>query len=371
MFPILRKLNKMSQISKFVRLLAVAVVLGYSNFSDAKVIPSTSDPSGIPVRTVRHSRYIPYSVGYAPYYSGSIRTGYLPAAYSYGYGLEGCSSCPQTTYYSSTLMSSGCSPCGSNCSSGCSPCGSNCSSGCSPCGSNCSSGCSGTGCSTGNCSANSSSADSLRPTPEPQNQSRPIEDRLEAIEKQLDIVPQRKHTTYGGGEDGFGSSKLPRPPRPGSLDENDSIKPDGFKPPVRGGDRLDAEPFQQNSRPEGSGKNGSTSRDSFKVNTNDQQKNGQSGPVLGVEEQSGITSSSEEDLIIPPRKPAPAGTVNETRKPTPASVNDRLTSKAISPRERMLISSNAQKTVVSRPRKSTGTSNWAGNPRMTNLAQYR
>ena len=349
MFPILRKLNKMSQISKFVRLLAVAVVLGYSNFSDAKVIPSTSDPSGIPVRTVRHSRYIPYSVGYAPYYSGSIRTGYLPAAYSYGYGLEGCSSCPQTTYYSSTLMSSGCSPCGSNCSSGCS----------------------GTGCSTGNCSANSSSADSLRPTPEPQNQSRPIEDRLEAIEKQLDIVPQRKHTTYGGGEDGFGSSKLPRPPRPGSLDENDSIKPDGFKPPVRGGDRLDAEPFQQNSRPEGSGKNGSTSRDSFKVNTNDQQKNGQSGPVLGVEEQSGITSTSEEDLIIPPRKPAPAGTVNETRKPTPASVNDRLTSKAISPRERMLISSNAQKTVVSRPRKSTGTSNWAGNPRMTNLAQYR
>ena len=78
----------------------------------------------------------------------------------------------------------------------------------------------------------------------------------------------------------------------------------------------------------------------------------------------------DKDLVIPEKKPVPTGdAVEEKSGPQTLRLDSRITSKAVSPRERQTIVVGFQKPVVARTK--SPTTNWAGNPRTTDLAQHR
>lgn len=354
----------MSRLARFAWLLACAVGVGFPSSSGAGVIPWTYDAVFGPVGSMHRSYYAPYYTSN----SGYAGTGYLPAAYSYGYATNGCSSCQQSSYYSQAQSGCGCSPCGSSCGSGCS----------------------GTGCASGNCSANSAPAGGLSPIADPSNQStRGIETRLEAIEKHLNIVPPRDHTgprprTYD--DDRFSPSKTRMPTNDGFDDgstvparngtgtgtrrggtgtviEDENFSRPNIRNPARGTTtNPDNDPFPANSAPRGNTDGTSTGpRETFKANTEKANSEGTdaSKPV-------------DADLVIPEKKPAPTGAaVEETNGPQTLRLDSRITSKAVSPRERQSIAVGFQQPAVARTKASVPASNWAGTPRATDLAQHR
>ncbi len=363
----------MSRLARFALLLACVVGTGFPSTSDAGVIPWAYDALFGPVGSLRRSYSTPYYTGYSGYsgYSGYVGTNYQPAAYSYGYSTNGCSSCQQSSYYSQAQSGCGCSPCGS------------------VYGSSCGSGCSGGGCASGNCTVNSAPAGSLSPIADPSNSSRGIETRLEAIERQLNIVPPREHAgprprTYD--DDRFAPSK-------GRTRTNDTFD-DGSAVPARGGvgaggrrsgagnvlDDTDFskpavrhpahgtstdpenDPFDKNSAPRSKTDGTSTGpRETFKANTEKINSEGTDGP-----------KPADPDLEIPPKKPAPTGAaVEESNGPQTLRLDSRITSKAVSPRERQTIATGFQKPVIARTKTKSSPSNWAGNPRATDLAQHR
>jgi len=353
----------MSRLTRIAMLLACAVGIGFPASSDAGVIPWAYDASFGPVGSMRRPYYSPYYTGNV----GSVGANYLPAAYSYGYATNGCSSCQQSSYY--TQAQSGC--------------------GCSPCGSSCGYGCSSGGCASGNCTVNSAPAGSLSPIADPSNYSSGIESRLEAIEKHLKIVPPREHTgtrprTYD--EDRFGPSKTrtrandglddgsavparegvgtgTRRSGTGNVIEDESFSRPSIRNPARGTTTdPDNEPFPANSAPRSNTDGTSTGpRETFKVNTEKAHAEATDGP-----------KSTDADLVIPEKKPAPTGAaVEETNGPQTLRLDSRITSKAVSPRERQAIAVGFQKPVVARTKTPARASNWAGNSRATDLAQHR
>lgn len=254
----------------------------------------------------------PQNMGYTSYYTGSSSysgtpyvTGYAPGAgcgcqqsyYSYGYGSSAC----------------GCSPCAGSCGYGCAS--GNCSTG----------NCAGGNCATGNCSTtvNSSASGAMTPTPDPLNSSRNIENRLDVIEKTLNIAPP-KNRTY---EDNFGPGRnrngvettIPNRAR-GTSNEDD------FKSPIQGRQREtdDNEPFRENPP-------ANSSRDAFKANTG-----------------STLDAPGTSDTVIPAKKPAPGPAIDDAddKKNQTLRLDTQVTSRAVSPRERQPISVGFAKSAV-------------------------
>ena len=363
----------MLRLAKFVAVLACIVGTNCPSVSEAGVIPWAYDAVFGPVGSIqRSSYYTPYYAGYSGYTGAS----YLPASYSNGYASNGCSSCQQSSYYASTYGSCGCSPCGSACSSGC-------ASG---------------NCASGNCTANSIPTDGLRPVADPNNnsrgtESRGVESRLEAIERHLNIVPPRDHTgtrsrTY---DDEFNATPRPRT-RTDGLGSGNSIparenfgtgtrRPAGsgtdaegystpsVRTPAHGTntDSVDDGAFRANpparTAPDGAS---SGTRDTFKVNTE------KSGSEKSDSAASDSSNAADADLVIPAKKPAATGTAIEgTNRPQTLPLDSRVTSKAVSPRERQAIAVGFQKPVIARAKTPAPAKNWTGNTKSTDLAQHR
>ena len=365
----------MLRLAKCAFVLACAIGTSCPSSSEAGVIPWAYDAVFGPVGSLRGSNYTPYYAGYSGYTGAS----YLPAAYSYGYATNGCSSCQQSSYYASAYGSCGCSPCGSNCSSG---------------------GCASGNCASGNCTANSVPTDGLSPVADPNNHSRGtnssgIESRLEAIEKHLNILPPRDRTrTYDPDDkftprtrtqpnDGLGSGNS-IPAReghgagvrraPGTVVDDEGYSRPSVRNPARGtiGESAGDGVFEANP-PARSGTDGASSGafESRKVNTE--------------QPDTDKKDAADADLVIPAKKPAATGAAIEgTNRPQTLPLDSRITSRAVSPRERQVIAVGFQKSVVAStkpvvPVKAPVLSktpapakNWAGNTKKsTDLAQHR
>lgn len=353
----------MSRLARIALLVACSVGVEIPSSSEAGVIPWAYDAVFGPVGSMQRSYYAPYYTGY----SGYVGTNYQPAAYSYGYATNGCSSCQQSSYYSANQSGCGCSPCSSNCGYGCS----------------------GGGCASGNCTVNSAPAGSLSPVADPSNYSRGIETRLEVIEKQLNIVPPRENTgtrprTYD--EDRFSPSRtrtrtndefedgnaIPardgagtgtRRSGTGTVIEDENFSRPSIRNPARGTTtEPDNEPFPANSAPRSNTDGTSTGpRETFKANTEKVNTEGTKGP-----------KPADADLVIPEKKPVPTGTaVEENNGPQTLRLDSRITSKAVSPRDRQTIVVDAPKSVIARTKVPTRAANWAGNSLANDLAQHR
>ncbi len=363
----------MLRLAKFAAVLACVVGTSGPSVSEAGVIPWAYDSVFGPVGSMQRSYYTPYYAGYSGYTGAS----YQPAAYSSGYATNGCSSCQQSSYYASTYGSCGCSPCGSTCSSG---------------------------CASGNCTANSVPTGGLSPVADPNNysrgtESRGVESRLEAIERQLNIVPPRDHTgtrsrTY---DDEFNATPRPRTRTNDGLGSGSSIparEPYGTGTRRPAGSGIDAEGYSTPSvrtpahgtntdavddgtfranPPARTGPDGASSgtRDTFKVNT-DKINTDQSGSEKSDSAASDSSNAGDADLVIPAKKPAATGTAIEgTNRPQTLPLDSRITSKAVSPRERQVIAVGFQKPVIARAKTPAPAKNWAGNTKSTDLAQHR
>lgn len=369
----------MLRLAKFAFVLASVLGSSCPSASEAGVIPWAYDAIFGPVGSLRGSNYTPYYAGYSGYTGAS----YQPAAYSYGYATNGCSSCQQSSYYASTYNGCGCSPCGSACSSG---------------------GCASGNCASGNCTANSIPTDGLTPVADPNNYGRGtssngIESRLEAIEKQLNIVPPRERTrtydpddkftprtrTRTNEDTGSGSSIPAREGHgtgvrrtPGTVVDDEGYSRPSVRNPARGtaSESADDGPFEVNP-PARSGADGASSGafESRKVNTEktDTEKS-----------EADKKDAADADLVIPAKRPAATGSAIEgTNRPQTLPLDSRVTSRAVSPRERQVIAVGFQKSVVAStkpvaPAKAPALSktaapakNWAGNTKSTDLAQHR
>ena len=107
----------MSRLARIAMLMACGVGVSAPTLSHAGVIPWAYNSISGPVGSMQQSGYVPYYSGYTPYYSGNVGASganYLPAAYSYGYATNGCSSCQQSSYHAQGQDGCGCSPCGSS-----------------------------------------------------------------------------------------------------------------------------------------------------------------------------------------------------------------------------------------------------------------
>mgnify|MGYP003337095851 FL=1 len=243
-----------------------------------------------------------YGAGYTPYYTSY--SGYYGTPYSTSYAPGiGCSSCQ------SYVADCGCSPCAGGCSSGC-------ASG---------------NCSSGNCSTTTNLAPggTLTPRPDPYNGSRSVEQRLEAIERELRIVPPRnnRERTYNSDPDGFSPSTRPR--GTGIDTTVPSRRPaDTFESPVPGTTPpTDNTPFEENQPAE--------RRNSLR-------------PPLGDAESTG--AHTDAGAPIPSKEPA-----QDKKKPAAGEPKDndqtlrldsRITSRAVSPRERLASSTAIEKPAV-------------------------
>lgn len=364
----------MPHLTRFALLLACALGMGSPSSSEAGVIPWTYNAIFGPPGSLHGTYYTPYYSGGYGYTGG----GYLPASYSAGYGAGNCSSC-QSSYYSASFGPCGCSPCGAVCSG-------NCSTG------NCASG----NCSSGNCTVNSAPNGSLTPTADPYNSSRSIESRLEAIEKQLNIVPPRepspRPSTYESDSfrsrtrprandlpaDGLGEA-APIPARDtngtgtrrgttGTVIEDEPFSTPDVRTPARGGTSgTDDGMFHRNAAPRGNTEGTSNeSRETFKANT--EKANADKSTTEGA----GDLKSADPDLVIPEKKPVPTGSaVDDSNGPQTLRLDSRITTKAVSPRERQSISVDLPKPAVVRTKPIVPSTHWAGNPRAIDLAQHR
>jgi hypothetical protein len=309
----------MSRLFRLSLVLASTASLGLSSPVQAGVIPWAYDALFGPVGSMQaRAGYAPYYTGYSGNYGGGYVTGYAPYSVGYGYVSSGC----------------GCSPCGGSCGSSCAS--GNCASG------NCASG----NCSSGNCASGASSrttnappAGGLGPIPDPANNARSIESRLEVIEKALNIpVPRNSPMPKTYGDDGFnprmgngtdtdpnagGGSTIPS--RPARVTDPNDPSFEAPTQPRRGTFGSGAEPFPTNPAPGNS--SGAERQESFKAKTD--------GIDLKIP-----------DAIIPEKKPAPGGAAIEDPKPQTLRLDTRVTSRAVSPRERQSISVGFAKSVV-------------------------
>ena len=228
----------MTRVAKLVLVLlsALSVAIGAPAESQAGIIPWMYDAFFGPVGSLRAggagypmtAGYAPYTAGYAPYYT-SYSTSYAPVTMAqYGSSGSGCSSCNQAVYYAPS-MDSGCSTCGSgNCASG------NCSSG------TCS-----------NCTVNSAPTTSgygstgvSGPVPDPNFSSkeeiRRLERKLEELdhrEKQTEKFLRRQHNDYVPEQfkpSTYQEEEVPARRRQTTID-SDTANPNNFQTPINRG----------------------------------------------------------------------------------------------------------------------------------------
>ena len=328
-------------MSRLYRLGLVALslaVVGIPAPTEAGVIPWMYDSLFGPVGSMQASAgYTPYTAGYTPYSAG-YSSYYTP--YSVGYAPSGCNSCQSYSY----------APCG-----------------CTPCATGCGTGCTSGNCATGNCStgagsttANSAPSGTLNPVPDPANSARSIENRLQVIEKSLNIAPPNKPRTY---DDSFNSvpgrggneSTVPVRPRGNSTGETFEL------PPNRGaGGTDDGEMFRENP----SGRGGAGSTESLRI------------PLPG--------DDVKAETAIPAKAPAPAlpiddkgtstdgkgTTPKEAPKPQSLRLENRITSRAVSPRERQTISMGFAKPATVATKKPASKLQMDAPPHTVNVAQH-
>ena len=198
------------------------------------------------------------------------------------------------------------------------------------------------------------------------------------IEKQLNIVPPRENPTTRPrtyDDDRFGPSRTRTRTNDG-FDEGSSVPArDGTGTGTRRsgtGSVIDDQNFSRPSiRNGGSGSSTDTDRELFRENTTprkapegtsadpfDAQK--VNTEKVNTEEGGSAKAAGDADVVIPPRKPAPTGSaVEDSNGPQTLRLDSRITSKAVSPRQRQTILVEFQKPVVSqsKPQKS----NWISN----------
>jgi len=206
--------------------------------------------------------------------------------------------------------------------------------------------------SSGNCAmtTNSVPAGGLAPRPDPANGSRSVEQRLDTIERELNIVPNRnshKDKTYAPndgfnsvparGSGGFGTETTIPSKRPGST------RDDEFQAPTPGRTDDDSnEPFKENP---------TTKQGSFKPPTNEAGDNG-------------ITIPGEI------KKPAPGEPIDKDKGQS-LRLDSRVTSRAVAPRERLAIRDGATKPAVASAKKPVGSKLQVdAHPRTVNLARH-
>ena len=146
------------------------------------------------------------------------------------------------------------------------------------------------------------------------------------------------------------------------IDEGNFSKPDVRNPAQGKTTDPNDEFYRANPVPRGNTDGTSTGpRETFKANTEKAKTEGTDAP-----------KPADPDLVIPEKKPAPTGAaVEENNGPQTLRLDSRITSKAVTPRERQTIVVGFQKPVVARAKAPAPASNWADNPRATDLAQHR
>jgi hypothetical protein len=331
------RLCRWGQLVRFSLLVLGITGVGTSPTAEAGVIPWVYDSMFGPVGSIqaRSVSYTPYSAGYSGYYDYST---YYGGPYAAGYVAgAGCSSCQPAC---------GCAPCYGGCASG------NCATG------NCASGnCASGNCGTGNCATTTNLAPggTISPTPDPANSSRSVETRLEAIERELKINPPRSRTYE---PDRFntvpsrGRETIPNRPRGGTTDEFETPIPGGTGTGAGTGGTDDGEMFRENPR------RGSGSTESLRI------------PIPG----------DTPETVIPSKAPAPASVDEKGSKvdepaPRPEDkttllpLDTRVTSRAVSPRERQAITVGFAKPVVAN-RKAAPKMQVDAHPQVTNVARH-
>lgn len=251
--------------------------------------------------------YRTYYSGYTPYYAGY--TGYYGVPYSSGYAPGVGCGCQQASYSAMSCGGYGCSPCGGGCATG------NCASG------NCATG----GCAT---TTNLAPSGSIAPVPDPtinSNTTKTFESRLEAVERALNINPNNTNPrrTF---DDGFG-----RPANRGNT---------GF---------TDEDPAAIPARPRRNPAAGSGTNDNFEAPEN------RSNGTMFEENRTnrvnlGTPNDGHSEEVIPTKKPAPGPPIDDK---STMRMDSRVTSRAVSPRERtsMPAGANVQpKVIVRSPR---------------------
>ena len=261
--------------------------------------------------------YTPYYGGYTSYYGTPYSTSYAP----YSPAL-GCRSCQTASY--------GCNNCGTGCATG------NCATG------NCASGnCGSGGCAT---TANSAPNGTLSPVPDPANSSRSFENRLDVIERHLHINPPvvDKNRTYR--DDGFKSVPSRGGNRNGTVNDplrgSGGTRDDDLEPPIPANTRDNTNQMfedRDRERLHGSGTGTGTGSESS-----------QRIPLPG--------DPGPEESVIPSKKPAAAPAIDEKAKDDKGTktekstqtlpLDSRVTSRAVSPRERQAISVGTRTTVA-------------------------
>ena len=327
----------MSRLCRLGLLVVSVAVVGMPAPSEAGAIPLLVNSMFGQVGIYPFSPgYSPYYGGYSNYYGGPYSGGYAGAG---GYTGAGCRSCQPSYSYP---------PCG-----------------CSPCVGNCGTGCASGNCATGACATTTNSAPSgtLAPVPDPTNSARSIESRLEVIEKALHITPPPAKTrTYEDNEDKFNSVRgreneapIPSRPRGGSTG-------DAFDLPIQGGagGTDDGGLFKENPR----SRDGAGTTESLKP------------PLPG--------DDGKNETVIPAKKPAPALPIDDKGTPTdnkgttteeqPKSqalrLENRITSRAVSPRERQAISVGFAKPAAVASKKTAPKSRVVAPPQPINVARH-
>lgn len=305
--------------------------------SDAGLIPWAYDAIFGPVGSIRANR-IAYRSAYSGYgsygaygtgYSGYAATSYAPVTMA-SYGGGGCSSCNQSSYYAPAVSYDafyGAYPSYSYGASNCSSCGNcnSCPSGNCSLGSNCS-----------NCSVNSAPTSSGygtttsgyvgAPTPDPNN-TRDSQTRFQEIEQRLNRMEHRQtedekflkkqHSEYQpapfGGQSTYSDSVVPprRNTTFGSGDPADPSNSSNFERPTRGRNQGPAparDPEEERRKPE-------------------------------------LAAPTRLDEKSKDQEKDETGTFKET-EPQTLLLNDRATSQAVAPRERMRIATKQSKTAI-------------------------
>lgn len=301
-----------------------------------------------------YTGYTPYYTGYTPYYSGSYYTGYSgyygPYRSSYAAGT-GCSSCQSTPSYGMAAYGDcGCSPCAGNCGTGCAS--GNCS----------------TGCST---TTNATPSGTMQPVPDPSNSARDLETRLQVIERALNITPPRRTKTYA--PDNFNSVSPNRnKTNNNSTTPNPTNDPDEFPAPLPGTRRNgadDTEMFEQNRPAEGT-----AAERAFKPAT---ETIAIPGAAIDIGADTGTDAGG---TVIQTKKPAPGAVIDDPEKDTSKDqglrLETRITSRAVSPRERLAISGGMAKSaglkvpVAAAAKKPVPQLRTDAHPRTADIARY-
>jgi hypothetical protein len=314
----------MPRVARLVLVLVsgFAFAMGAPAESQAGIIPWMYDAIFGPVGSMRaqgggypmSAGYAPYSAGYAPYYA-SYNAGYVPDSMAqYGASGGGCSTCNQASYYvpSSSYGPSECSTCGSsNCSSG------NCSSG------NCANG-------TVNSVPTTSGYGStgvMGPTPDPRNMTR--EDEIRRLERKIEELDHREKQTERFLKRQHPSEYVPEQFTPRTYLEEEEV------PARRRQTTIDSDMADPNKHVP---------------------------PIIrGRGAPSNLPTEEEtQKPIIPPKEDdKSAGEKNEgstkakEAEPQTLRLENRITTRAIAPRERMQIVTKQSKLTVAKSGKNT------------------